>query len=813
MESSQLSLLAQAKQGDAKAIATLLNQKLQSKGITAKASIKNSYLHIMLEAAEAPPQKPLVDFIRKGLAGLAVDDWCAVKVYGRRVGEEIPDWTEEFKIQREANQDPAILARQGDVKAIAALTNQRLQASGVVAKVSVKNDCLQVMLEAIEVPNQEQMVALLRSEFQELGVQGINSLRIYGKQSGEDFPDWQEEIKLLANKIESQEVQPASLDLSPFPEITEQVATLSAIHQVDSVGLSNQLYTALQMTCYQHLAYKIESESDKTIHEIVEDFVDGLETELKQDLNQLSKQVVDIAEASGFQLERTKIQAIISDVSDSNFAGVRLAIRDLERATREVLQTDFPEETDALKSFFSGAAQEFTAQMFGMTTAGKEAITGATIGMVAGPLGSIIGGAIGAWLGGNNQQKALEQLIERYQKSREKVLQEWESFLKVAYGKLSDFLYSVTSVRLLTYQAIDQAIDFCDQGNEHLEKDLQKAIELYDQAIQANPGLAIAWNNKGYALNQLERFDEAILVLTQAIKLDRTLIIALNNYGDSLQGLGKNEEAISAYEESIKLEPSNYQAWWGRGTCLYNTQKYQEVIVVAQKLVELNPEDFLGWYAKAVCYALLGDKELAIENLREAVRIDSDASQKLAKADSDFDHLREDERFKELMESSVGVSYTSLKEYLKQKRWREADQETARVIKEVIQKVTNSTEVKEKALEVFPCIDLKTIDSLWQENSEGKFGFSVQKRIFNESSKDRDIFGTKINWRIKDADGNWFWCSNDNFDYNSKLIPDGHLPSSLWAGEDGWFENRRDRLIKLFERIDSCSVRSKDSES
>ena len=50
MESSQASLLAQAKQGDPKAIATLLNHKLQSKGITTRASVKNSCLHIMLEA-------------------------------------------------------------------------------------------------------------------------------------------------------------------------------------------------------------------------------------------------------------------------------------------------------------------------------------------------------------------------------------------------------------------------------------------------------------------------------------------------------------------------------------------------------------------------------------------------------------------------------------------------------------------------------------------------------------------------------------------------------------------------------------------
>jgi tetratricopeptide (TPR) repeat protein len=815
MESSQPSLLAQAKQGDAKAIATLLNQKLQPKGITAKASIKNSCLHIMLEAAKAPPQQPLVDFIRKGLAGLAIDDWCTVKVYGRRAGEEIPDWVEEFKIRQETNQDPAILAKQGDTKAIATLINQTLQASRVVAKVSAKNDCLQVMLEAAEVPNQEQMVALLQSEFQELGVQGINSLRLYGKQSGEDFPDWQEEIKLLADKMESQEVQSASLDLSPSSRITKQVTTLSLVQEVDGVGLSNKIYAAIQTTCYQHLAYKVGSESDKTIHEIVEHFVDSLETDLKLDLDQFAKQVIGISELFGLQLEQTKIQSIISNVIDSNFAGVRLEIRDLERVTREVLQTDFPQETNALKAFFTGAAQEFTANLSGKTLISQEAMIGTVIGTFIAPgVGSVVGRAIGGWVGGNKQQKALEQLIEKYQKSRGKVLQEWESLLKEVYGKTSDFLHGITSVKLLTYQSLNQAIVFYNQGNEHLEKDLPKAIELYDQAIQANPGSVLAWNNKGYALNQLGKFEEAMPVLIQAIQLDRTLVIALNNLGDSLQGLGKHEEAIVTYNESLKLETDDYSAWCGIGTSLYHLQQFEKAIEVTDNLIHLNSEDSCcWWYVKAVCQFHMGYTQPALESLKEAVRLNPDEIQKLAKTDPDFDGLREDKQFKSMMESSIGVSYSSLKEHLKQKQWREADQETARVIKEVIQKVANSTEVNQETLKVFPCTDLETIDSFWRENSEGRFGFSVQKRIFQESSKDRDIFGTQNGWRIKDANGNWSWRSNADFSYNSETIPDGHLPSSLWAGEDGWFENRRDRLITLFAKIDSCSMGEKDSES
>ncbi len=109
------------------------------------------------------------------------------------------------------------------------------------------------------------------------------------------------------------------------------------------------------------------------------------------------------------------------------------------------------------------------------------------------------------------------------------------------------------------------------------------------------------------------------------------------------------------------------------------------------------------------CLCIVSGKShiaLAIKNLKEAVRLDSDASQQLAKTDSDLDCLREDEQFKELMESAVGASYASLKEYLKQKQWREADQETARLIKWVIQKMTNSTAIIKDTVNLLHCTDL-----------------------------------------------------------------------------------------------------------
>lgn len=412
-------------QGSPKAVATLLNHKLQPKGITAKTFVINSCLRIILEAAKTPLQQPLVDFIRKEIINLNTDAWQIVKVWGRQLGKEIPDWVEELKVSAEPTQSLEVLARQGDVKAIATLINQNLR--GANAKVSLKGDCLQVMLEAAQVPEQKAMVSLIKTEILKLEIQPVTAMKLYGKQADEDFPDWYEEVSLISSTdIRSTEVQLSSLSSDSTTQGFSNTTMPLVAKEIDSIGLSNQIYIALKTICYEHLAHKLNSEDDKTIHEIVEHFIDGLESELKLDLEQFPKQVVSVAKPFGVQLDSGKTQSLVSDLATYNFAGVRLAIRELEKVTREVLQIDFPKETNGLKAFFTGAAQEFTANLFGKTTMSTEAIVGATIGTIVAPgIGSVIGGAIGGWLGGNKQEKAIQAVVEKYQKARAKLFQEW----------------------------------------------------------------------------------------------------------------------------------------------------------------------------------------------------------------------------------------------------------------------------------------------------------------------------------------------------------------------------------------------------
>lgn len=52
----------------------------------------------MLESAQVPNQEALVAFVRKGITSLGAASIERVEVYGRKIGEEFPDWSREFEL-------------------------------------------------------------------------------------------------------------------------------------------------------------------------------------------------------------------------------------------------------------------------------------------------------------------------------------------------------------------------------------------------------------------------------------------------------------------------------------------------------------------------------------------------------------------------------------------------------------------------------------------------------------------------------------------------------------------------------------------
>ena len=106
--------------------------------------------------------------------------------------------------------------------------------------------------------------------------------------------------------------------------------------------------------------------------------------------------------------------------------------------------------------------------------------------------------------------------------------------------------------------------------------------------------------------------------------------------------------------------------------------------------------------------------------------------------------------------------YQKLQGLLKVGKLMEADDETVRVIMQEAGK-TDREDLTPDEIKVFPCSVLKVIDRLWTTYTGGRFGFSVQLKLYQEVggtletaiAQDLDMLrrlGDRVGWR---EDGQW----------------------------------------------------------
>jgi serine/threonine protein kinase len=143
----------------------------------------------------------------------------------------------------------------------------------------------------------------------------------------------------------------------------------------------------------------------------------------------------------------------------------------------------------------------------------------------------------------------------------------------------------------------------------------------------------------------------------------------------------------------------------------------------------------------------------------------------------------------------IPALYHRLRDLLKTGNWTEADEETARVMLQVAGREEEGW-LNLESIKSFPSEDLRAIDRLWVKFSNGRFGFSVQKRIWQEVGGKVDYetecrLGERIGWRI---DGEW--QNYDDFIFCADA-PVGYLPGRVKVEFCGGL---------LFSRVEMCEV-------
>lgn len=97
------------------------------------------------------------------------------------------------------------------------------------------------------------------------------------------------------------------------------------------------------------------------------------------------------------------------------------------------------------------------------------------------------------------------------------------------------------------------------------------ALESYDKSLDINPKNQISLNNKGYTLNMLEKFEEAIIYFDRAIEENPKMAYAYNNRGLAKIKLGQIEEGLSDLNYSHDLDPDN--SYYYRNIGIYHQDR------------------------------------------------------------------------------------------------------------------------------------------------------------------------------------------------------------------------------------------------
>lgn len=199
------------------------------------------------------------------------------------------------------------------------------------------------------------------------------------------------------------------------------------------------------------------------------------------------------------------------------------------------------------------------------------------------------------------------------------------------------------------------------------EKLFEASFEKYKKAIQIDQNDGFSYNNWGNALCELAKIknDEKLLEASlekykKATQIDQNYADVYNNWGNALLKLAtlRNDEKLfeasfEKYEKATQINENHAPAYnnWGNALCewakLRKSLEDDQSIILEKFVKAYSLNETVSLYNLACLYSLLNKKDEAFEWLEKALKITKD--RKEIENDPDLDNLRQDPRFKELL--------------------------------------------------------------------------------------------------------------------------------------------------------------------
>jgi len=177
-----------------------------------------------------------------------------------------------------------------------------------------------------------------------------------------------------------------------------------------------------------------------------------------------------------------------------------------------------------------------------------------------------------------------------------------------------------------------------------------EALANYNWVLELRPDDPATLNNRGLTYSHLERYEEALADFNRSLELRPDDPDTLTNRGIAYGELEGYEESLTDFNRSLEFKPDDSATLTARGVTYSRLERYKESLADLSHSLEHRPDDPNTLYNLACLFSLWGKTGDSLTYLEKAIK-GNEKYREDAKTDKDSDNIRDDPRFKELIES------------------------------------------------------------------------------------------------------------------------------------------------------------------
>ncbi len=156
----------------------------------------------------------------------------------------------------------------------------------------------------------------------------------------------------------------------------------------------------------------------------------------------------------------------------------------------------------------------------------------------------------------------------------------------------------------------------------HQQQELEKAADLYRQALDLDPCLVAAWHNYGSVLEDLEQIRQAAAAYRRAIELDAADYRSLYNLFRCYQRLGDFENALATFRMALPQGLNDWKLWNNLGVLFTDAEKLDQAEVCLRQALDIDRHKAAVYYNLGIVAQKNGAYGKGLEFYRRALAVD-----------------------------------------------------------------------------------------------------------------------------------------------------------------------------------------------